>query len=170
MFLFLCDLHPVVLINMVAILTAPVTFHYKWCRLFIQLSCSDGPRRVPAIQGTVSCRQPLGSSARGQVASTHAEAAVGSLCCCRLTVLLPADVLSWQLSSQDSGIHVNYCPSLLLAFEVTSQKSAGEPVGTRSLPPIVTVDPPPSLSPSPCFLCRLGHHTETPEAGWKRRV
>lgn len=29
MFLFLCNLHPVVLINMVAILKASVTFHYK---------------------------------------------------------------------------------------------------------------------------------------------
>lgn len=54
------------------------------------------------------------------------------------------------------------CPSLLLALEVASQKSAGEPVRTRSLPPFVTVNPPTSLSAFPCFLCRLGHHIETP--------
>ena len=134
---------------MVAILKAPVAFHYQWCRLFIQLSCSDAPWRIPAIRGTVRSRRPLGNSTSSQVAGAHA-------------VLLSADVLSWQLSYQDSGVHVNFCPSLLLASEVTSQKSAGKPVRTRSLPPVVTVNPPPSLSPSPSFLRSLGHRRETP--------
>lgn len=155
MFLFLCHSHPVVLINMVAILKAPVAFYYTWCRLFIQLSCPDAPRRVPAIQGAVSCRHPPGSSARGQVASAHAVAAVGSLCCCQRCPLLTASLSGFRSSCK-------LCPSLLLALEVASQKSAGEPVRTRSLPPSVTVNPPPSLSAFPCFLCRLGHHTETP--------